>query len=367
MSQSNFTSAFLGFFFPPSSTSTLSTSFASSSSSFVSASTSARPSASAHGISSSQSSPALRTRRRPASTRPVSVGKWCKGLPSVAVDVTPPRAVYDGGRRAHARYGRDMAEIEAAARSSTADVSLTGDTSASSGDVSLVSDPGASSGDVSLISDANASLSSAVSFNGAPTHHASFDIEGPTRSSMPELSFGGASDISTALDASLATTSSCDVLLINDICLTSDASASSDASPSHTQDAPLCLPPPRAIGLGLSGLAKHDGSPFDGLGVLSFGLASPPGADDAHPRFGGGLSRTFREEAARTWALGVILEGEQEDADDDGWAAQAGSTRRCARRPARDLSTAATVSSALKRKRHTTAAAPRAPGPAWRV
>ncbi|KAJ7062815.1 hypothetical protein C8F01DRAFT_1135329 [Mycena amicta] len=72
------------------------------------------------------------------------------------------------------------------------------------------------------------------------------------------------------------------------------------------------------LGLGLAGLFKADGSVFDGMGVVGLGLA---GDDDRETR---GISRTFLEEIAWTWAadphhrmLSVISEGSSEDEDLD--------------------------------------------------
>ncbi|KAJ7124421.1 hypothetical protein C8R44DRAFT_980697 [Mycena epipterygia] len=147
-----------------------------------------------------------------------------------------------------------------------------------------------------------------------------------------------------------------------DISLISDTSTSEDSE----SDTSFTLPPlPAIMGLGISGLFKADGSPFDGMGVVSFGCT-----DQRRPRRDeGGLSRTFLEEAAWTWAadphhrmLSVIQEGEEEPeqvvelwarTEQDSSSAKhevdvKGRTRT--RTWTRDLSTVNTISSELKRQ-----------------
>ncbi|KAJ7499942.1 hypothetical protein FB451DRAFT_1430558 [Mycena latifolia] len=143
----------------------------------------------------------------------------------------------------------------------------------------------------------------------------------------------------------------------------------------------LTLPraPPAGMGLGLSGLFNADGSPFDGMGVLSFGLrcdAGPLERRRRHDETEGGLSRTFLEEAARTWAadphhrmMGVIpeigldeerkegCEEEQQPQPDAERSQQQPQGKSKPRRP-RDLSTASTISSALKRTANVKTSAP---------
>ncbi|KAJ7886187.1 hypothetical protein B0H14DRAFT_2697983 [Mycena olivaceomarginata] len=154
-----------------------------------------------------------------------------------------------------------------------------------------------------------------------------------------------------------------------DISLISDTSTDAD----DESNSSFTLPPPSAppIGLGISGLFKPDGSPFDGMGVVSFGCGT---AGSRSGRTAGGLSRVFLEEAAWTWAadphhrmLTIIheQEGEEElviEEESQVWAdveqrsasrksksktKKASVTRPVAR--TRDLSTVETISSGLKR------------------
>jgi hypothetical protein len=152
-----------------------------------------------------------------------------------------------------------------------------------------------------------------------------------------------------------------------DISLISDTSTDAD----DESNSPFTLPPPSAppIGLGISGLFKSDGSPFDGMGVVSFGCNT---AGSRSRRTAGGLSRVFLEEAAWTWAadphhrmLTIIheQEGEEElviEEESQVWAdvEQRSACRKSKTKKAsvtrpvtrtRDLSTVETISSGLKR------------------
>ncbi|KAJ7618693.1 hypothetical protein FB45DRAFT_932241 [Roridomyces roridus] len=113
-------------------------------------------------------------------------------------------------------------------------------------------------------------------------------------------------------DVDAATESSFDISLISDTTTAISDELESEADSYQLDDlAPACpssppvlaATPARAaplIGLGITGLFKSDGSPFDGMGVVSFGCSSV-----ARPRPAvteGGLSRTFLEEAVLTWA-----------------------------------------------------------------
>ncbi|KAJ7775649.1 hypothetical protein DFH07DRAFT_799314 [Mycena maculata] len=187
-----------------------------------------------------------------------------------------------------------------------------------------------------------------------------------------------------------------------DISLISDTSTTVDSE----SDTSFTLPPPAApIGLGISGLFKADGSAFDGMGIVSFGCDSARQARPGRARREdtAGLSRTFLEEAAWTWAadphhrmLTIIQEREEESEEEEPQVkrgAEKGperSTKDTAvvkrkmsgtqPRP-RDLSTATTISSELKRHtprtkaQATVVSAPQSPSvapgvrratPAWR-
>ncbi|KAF8169026.1 hypothetical protein K438DRAFT_2064056 [Mycena galopus ATCC 62051] len=197
-----------------------------------------------------------------------------------------------------------------------------------------------------------------------------------------------------------------------DISLISDTSTSEDADDSFESEFnnSCTFPPPPApplVGLGLGGLFKPDGSPFDGMGVVSFGCDA---AGHGTPRrTTGGLSRAFLEEAAWTWAadphhqmLTVIQEEEASEVqleESQIWAngdhginrRDTGSSRKIKKTKTsvtppvvltRDLSTVDTVSSGLKRQnQRSNTSAPRTistprslsvvqtasrPQPAWR-
>ncbi|KAJ7211628.1 hypothetical protein GGX14DRAFT_448911 [Mycena pura] len=119
-----------------------------------------------------------------------------------------------------------------------------------------------------------------------------------------------------------------------DISLISDTSTTSEEQESES-DTSFTIPPlPASVGLGINGLFNADGSPFDGMGVLSFG----PGAKGRRStgQEEGGLSRTFLEEVAWTWVAGphqrmlsVISEGDESDPEPLSWesAEQARGTR----------------------------------------
>ncbi|KAF7332995.1 hypothetical protein MVEN_02405800 [Mycena venus] len=189
-----------------------------------------------------------------------------------------------------------------------------------------------------------------------------------------------------------------DISLISDTSISTSEDHDADESESDTS---FTLPPPPAspIGLGIGGLFKHDGSPFDGMGVVSFGCdaaghggAPRPSGRDVKT---GGLSRVFLEEAAWTWAadphhrmLTIIQEDEeelQEEEESQVWAnfereqehvinqgtaisSRKSRSKTSVTRPVirtRDLSTVDTISSGLKRRQNprpkTSASAARAP------
>jgi hypothetical protein len=237
------------------------------------------------------------------------------------------------------------------------------------------------------------------------------DVPITTAASLPE-DVDTVADVNNALEIfdAIAPTpdSSFDISLISD---TSTTSEDQDADDESESDTSFTLPPPPAtpIGLGISGLVKPDGSPFDGMGVVSFGCdaAGHGGAPRAHRRETGGLSRAFLEEVAWTWAadphhlmLTVIDEGDEErEEEPQVWenaeqeriiSKQEGSANRKsktsgARTRIRDLSAVDTISSGLKRQNRrssrdpaATVPAPRSPSvapgakrtaaqPAWRV
>ncbi|KAJ6473094.1 hypothetical protein C8R45DRAFT_1217574 [Mycena sanguinolenta] len=188
-----------------------------------------------------------------------------------------------------------------------------------------------------------------------------------------------------------------------DISLISDISTSDDAEDSFESDTSFTVPPPPAVpasiglGLGLSGLFKADGSPFDGMGVVSFGCDKEGngGSPRATKRSAGGLSRVFLEEAAWTWAadpdhqmLTVIQENEEQELAEENAehvkprtvSHKSKSSKTNVTRPLallRDLSTMDTVSSGLKRRTHVASPISRSPPaplgarrassvPAWR-
>ncbi|KAJ7438715.1 hypothetical protein B0H11DRAFT_2206044 [Mycena galericulata] len=187
-----------------------------------------------------------------------------------------------------------------------------------------------------------------------------------------------------------------------DISLISDTSTTTSEEHESESDTSFTLPPPPApIGLGISGLFKPDGSAFDGMGVVSFGCDAAEESGTMRPRREDrGLSRTFLEEAAWTWAadphhrmLSVIDEGENEPEEVPQVQPSPEQNRRTqaqeqvkrktrATRPGtRDLSTVNTISSELKRQTprakasSTAAPAPRSPSvvpgarraaPTWR-
>ncbi|KAJ6506272.1 hypothetical protein C8R47DRAFT_1209461 [Mycena vitilis] len=111
-----------------------------------------------------------------------------------------------------------------------------------------------------------------------------------TLDSEPDLSFDFSLSLDISLDASL------------DISLISDTSTSS-ADDSEGDTSFTLPPPPLGLGLGITGLYNPDGTPFDGMGVLSFGVRSA-GASPRRTRSKGksrdGLSRGFLEELEAT-------------------------------------------------------------------
>ncbi|KAK7053684.1 hypothetical protein R3P38DRAFT_3343181 [Favolaschia claudopus] len=164
-----------------------------------------------------------------------------------------------------------------------------------------------------------------------------------------------------------------------------DGNADSDTSFSSSS---FVLPPPPAPphprannpGLGINGLCKADGSPFDGMGVVSFGAHAEPESSTSSPRRRApdilGLSRAFLEEAERTWAadphhrmLSVIEEEELEEGEGEEGVmvsprvesrrsdvhttknkTKTKTTRPIVRK--RDLSALDTISSGLKRRQN---------------
>ncbi|KAJ7661289.1 hypothetical protein DFH06DRAFT_1296614 [Mycena polygramma] len=204
--------------------------------------------------------------------------------------------------------------------------------------------------DISLIADASASSDSSsdgdISFTLPPALALLPAYTLDRRDSEPDLSFDLSLDLS--LDVSLVSETStssaddsaddsegdisftrpppalehrvdCSFDISLDISLISDTSTSADES----YDIPFSVPPPfslpsppsasghattpskavKPIGLGITNLFNHDGVPFDGMGVLSFGCRGASTSHcDAHPASRDGLSRTFLEEAAWTWA-----------------------------------------------------------------
>ncbi|KAK7001686.1 hypothetical protein R3P38DRAFT_3368062 [Favolaschia claudopus] len=179
--------------------------------------------------------------------------------------------------------------------------------------------------------------------------------------------------------------------------LDTDTSASSSSFDSDTS---FTLPPPppphphprannnnTGLGLGITGLFKADGSPFDGMGVVSFGARAEPESSESRehesssPRRRAGLSRAFLEEAERTWAADPhhrilsVIEEEQLEEEGEGdmeqlpprvegrgrerlggrvqHHAMKNPTKPKTTRPVvreRDLSTLDTISSKLKRR-----------------
>ncbi|KAJ7661280.1 hypothetical protein DFH06DRAFT_1191941 [Mycena polygramma] len=148
------------------------------------------------------------------------------------------------------------------------------------------------------------------------------------------------------------------------------------ALPSMSPSSGAALKP---IGLGLKGLFNPSGAPFDGLGVLSFGVCgvSPsPCRTRNQGESHDGLSRTFLEETAWTWEkdpqhhlLGVIDEephalhlAQEQDSEHDTKAGSSKSSRtRIRHTPPNRTTTRAsstrgqgverdTISSGLKRK-----------------
>ncbi|KAJ7605829.1 hypothetical protein DFH06DRAFT_1150311 [Mycena polygramma] len=175
--------------------------------------------------------------------------------------------------------------------------------------------------DISLISDTSSDGDSSFSFTLPPP-------SAPTYALEPRASSHADASCDTSFDTSL------------DISLISDTSTS---SADESCDISFTLPsPPLGLGLGIADLYKHSGAPFDGMGVLSFGVrgagassapSSSPSSCHSSSRIhaqthtqagndtGLGLSRTFLEEAAWTWAqdphhhgLGVIDEEWDEEA-----------------------------------------------------
>ncbi|KAJ7713546.1 hypothetical protein B0H16DRAFT_1620862 [Mycena metata] len=193
-----------------------------------------------------------------------------------------------------------------------------------------------------------------------------------------------------------------DISLISDTSTSTTSSEEHDADDEDDGDASFAfLSPPRLIssthpyadarhtladsnahnlGLGL-GFVKPDGSPFDGLGVLSFGCSGVPRTrtrNNQHDK--AELSRTFLEEAAWTWAadphhrmLSVIHEDEEEDEAEElplvGVASTSSTStprqRKTSKNARRDLSMVDTISSGLKRRQ--ALASDCAPGPRRQV
>ncbi|KAJ6544429.1 hypothetical protein B0H19DRAFT_1076542 [Mycena capillaripes] len=229
----------------------------------------------------------------------------------------------------------------------------------------------------------------------------------PAASGPEELEVDTVADVNNALEYldTTAPDSSFDISLISDTSITT--SEDQDAGDSES-DSSFTLPPP-PIGLGICGLFKSDGSPFDGMGVVSFGCdaAGQRKAPRTSRRDAGGLSRVFLEEAAWTWAadpdhhmLTVIdeMEEELEEAphvwvcvEQEGAIGKQGASTNHESKTSsartrlriRDLSTVDTISSGLKRQNPRTKAlatvpAPRSPSvvpgarravshPVWRV
>ncbi|KAJ7166125.1 hypothetical protein C8R46DRAFT_1035406 [Mycena filopes] len=183
-----------------------------------------------------------------------------------------------------------------------------------------------------------------------------------------------------------------DISLISDTSTTSTDSTTS-ASDEHDEEFGFLAPSSHdsgcASGLGLGlGLLKADGSPFDGLGVLSFGCSGVPRTTTRtrtqhqhHEPQDVGVSRAFLEEVAWTFAvdphhriLSVILEEDCEEGDSFGGDSSFGgdtsfvghgststpqrptrntkrtSSKHHSSKRGRDLSTVDTISSGLKKR-----------------
>ncbi|KAJ7661282.1 hypothetical protein DFH06DRAFT_1471806 [Mycena polygramma] len=230
-------------------------------------------------------------------------------------------------------------------------------------DISLISDTWASSADEA---DGDSDISGLFTLE----HHAD---------SEPDSSFDVSLDISLISDTS---TSASDTSSDGDISFGSFSfpPCLPPPPPSARTLSPLPAPAPAAPlgsgmkGLGITGLFKPSGAPFDGMGLLSFGYrgASPSTPSRCHTHTDTGLSRTFLEELEATWAedpqhlrLGVI---DEEPEVSVGASAQDAENDVCARdtdkdanasRSRRDTNTnkstsrrveRETISSGLKRK-----------------
>ncbi|KAJ7605834.1 hypothetical protein DFH06DRAFT_1252281 [Mycena polygramma] len=210
------------------------------------------------------------------------------------------------------------------------------------------------------ISDAHADTAAAADVVNAPAptpvptstldRRADFEPETSTLRPAYTLDYRGDSEFDISLDISLINDTSassddesngdCDIsgLFMHDcrgdssfdtsldISLISDSSTSSESDGDVSFSSFTLQAPPLGLGLGITGLYKPSGAPFDGTGVLSFGVrdshsfsgspcnvsASPSHSSSrCHspptPRFHAqtqsyGLSRTFLEELEATWA-----------------------------------------------------------------
>ncbi|KAJ6506269.1 hypothetical protein C8R47DRAFT_112282 [Mycena vitilis] len=236
-------------------------------------------------------------------------------------------------------------------------------------------DRGANSGpDLSFGLFLDASLdSSLISDTSASTAH---DSEGDISFTLPPPPAFLPAYADSEPDSALDLSQSFDISLISDTSTSTDESCDISSSsftfafpPLFSPSSPLTTStsgaPLKPIGLGIQGLFKPSGAPFDGLGVLSFGFRgssspSPCRTRKQAPIQDTGLSRTFLEELDATWAadpqhhlLTVIHEEWDEGefpyaldwAGEDGGESGGKTSRTRTRGVERD-----TISSRLKRK-----------------
>ncbi|KAJ7165705.1 hypothetical protein C8R43DRAFT_1122409 [Mycena crocata] len=170
-----------------------------------------------------------------------------------------------------------------------------------------------------------------------------------------------------------------------DLSLISLISDTSTGSEDQDSESDTSFTPPPLSGLGFGGIFKPDGTPFDGMGVVSFGCDARQGsAHEDNKSDKDKLSRAFLEEATWTWAADPhhrmlsIIDEDEEELEEAPWAVveqehknshsqdlqekvvkQEGvdvnnkrttQARGAYTRRARDLSSVNTISSGLKRQ-----------------